>query len=97
MDRGNFSASLDLSGQLLVGAATLELVEPFHGRIDELAFYDLSELAVEQIEAQAAEMAQRHIQVARRQTNQEAATSGRAPNRKETPDKQSAVSPAGQE
>ena len=64
--RGKFSAGFALEGRVSVGAMTADLASPFLGRIDELAFYDLSKLTVEQIEKRVADMARRHIRSAQR-------------------------------
>ncbi len=69
ISRGNFSANLELRwGAMLVGAGTEDLGSPFHGRIDELAFYDLSKLTEREIEARVVDMARRHLQAAKLQS-----------------------------
>ena len=65
INRDKFTSAIDLGGQLFVGAAGEDFSLPFHGRIDELAIYDLSHLSVEEIEARSTDIAQRHIQAAR--------------------------------
>jgi len=65
LDRGTVTSRFDLAHQLLVGSDTTEMGCTLHGRLDELAFYDLSGLTVEQVQARAEEMARRHINAAR--------------------------------
>ena len=65
IDRGKFGSMFSLNGRLCIGAAKIDLSHAFHGRIDELAFYDMSRMTVEQIEARIDGMAQRHFAAAR--------------------------------
>ena len=65
INRGDFSSAFSLEGKLYLGAAGMDLSAAFHGRIDELAVYDLSELTMAQIESRAAGMARRHFDAAR--------------------------------
>jgi len=69
LDRAGFSASFNLDGPLWVGAAGQDLAWPFRGRLDELAFYDLSGLTVAEIEARVVEMARSHVAAAQTENN----------------------------
>ncbi len=72
VNRGNCSSPFQLNGQLFVGASGDRFQEPFKeplcGRLDELAFYDLSNRTVQEIETQVAAMARRHVAAARTKT-----------------------------
>jgi len=65
VQRHDFTSGFDMVGMLRVGATQDDLSETFQGRIDELAFYDLSMSTVQQIEHRAMEIARRHIQIAK--------------------------------
>ncbi len=64
VDPGQIQSAFDLSQGLLVGTDTSSFSHGFCGRLDELAFYDLSNLTTTQIEARVKEMAQRHLATA---------------------------------
>ncbi len=64
IDHGGFTSSFDLN-RLIIGAADEDAASRFHGRIDEIAIYDLSGLSVKQIESRLRDIARRHIQAAR--------------------------------
>ena len=63
--RRGFSSGFNMEGLVRVGASRDDLDDSFQGRLDELAFYDLSELTVKQIETRTADMARRHFRAAK--------------------------------
>lgn len=63
--RNNFSSPLAINEILVVGGPKSAPAENrFHGRIDELAIYDLNGLSVKKIETQVTGMAKRHFRIA---------------------------------
>ncbi len=65
VERGSFSSGFNMEGLLRVGASRDDLEDSFQGRIDELAFYDLSKMTVQQIETRTTDMARRHFEAAK--------------------------------
>jgi len=63
--RRGFSSGFNMEGLVRVGASRDDLEDSFEGRIDELAFYDLSGLSEKTIESRTAEMARRHFRAAK--------------------------------
>ena len=70
VDRGEFTSAFDLMAGLSVGADGEALASAFCGRLDELAFYDLSKLTVKEIETRATDMAKRHFRAAQPQNSE---------------------------
>jgi hypothetical protein len=66
LDRHGFTSAFNMEGRVCVGAAgRSDLSDAFQGRIDEVAFYDLSRLTEKQIETRVNRMAVRHIAASR--------------------------------
>jgi len=63
--RRGFSSGFNMEGLVRVGTSRDDLEDSFQGRIDELAFYDLSKMTVQQIEARTTDMARRHFEAAK--------------------------------
>ncbi len=67
IDRGRFTAGFGIDGRLWLGAHGEGLNHAFRGRIDELAFYDLSDMTEQEIEQRISDIGRRHFEAARPQ------------------------------
>ena len=65
IERRDFTSGCNMEGLLRVGTTRDDLEDAFQGRIDELAFYDVSKMTVRQIQTRVADMARRHFQAAK--------------------------------